>query len=103
MSDDATLPGDGMADQRARTSLAWSRTVLGVVVVAALVTRQAHLHAAPSPVELVPCVLAAVAGMVALGRTRVLTGASRPTAGGQVATVSAVVVGLAVVAAVLVV
>jgi hypothetical protein len=61
-------------DQPARTSLAWGRTLLGCVAVAALVARGV-LDSGLSPVlEVLPLLVAAAVGAVAYRRQRALQG-----------------------------
>ena len=69
---DAEAPGDGFADQRARTSLAWTRTALGSVVVAVLVTRLAWMSGRATAWIVVPALLGATVALTALVRTRSL-------------------------------
>lgn len=99
---DAEAPGDGFADQRARTSLAWSRTSLGAVVAALLVTRLAWVHGRPTLWLVLPAAFGAIVAVVALVRTRALASSRAYVPGSAARTVAAMIALLAVVAAVLV-
>jgi len=99
---DADVPGDGFGDQRARTSLAWSRTALGSVAVALLVTRLAWLYSSESAWALVPAALGAVVAVVAYVRTRSLASSRAAVPRPEVAVVAGVVVLLGAASALLV-
>jgi hypothetical protein len=100
---DAEAPGDGFADQRGRTSLAWTRTALGSVVVALLVTRLAWLHDHVTPWFVVPAALGSVVAVTALLRTRSLASTSASVPRRATAVVAGAVVVLGAAAASLVV
>jgi hypothetical protein len=93
----AQAPGDGIADQRSRTSLAWSRTALGSVAVALLVTRLAWLRGSATFWIVVPVVVGAVVAVTALARTRSLASARAAVPRGPTRLVAAAVVLLALV------
>jgi uncharacterized membrane protein YidH (DUF202 family) len=99
---DADVAGDGFADQRARTSLAWSRTALGSVAVALLVARLAWLYGGESAWALLPAVLGAVVAVVAYVRTRSLASSRAAVPRPEVAVVAGVVVLLGAASALLV-
>jgi hypothetical protein len=98
----ADLPGDGFADQRSRTSLAWSRTALGSVAVALLVTRLAWLRGSATLWIVVPACVGAVVAVTALMRTRALASSRADVPGGPTRAVAAAVVVLGVMAVLLV-
>jgi uncharacterized membrane protein YidH (DUF202 family) len=99
---DEGAPGDSLADQRARTSLAWSRTALGSVAVALLVTRLAWLYGSASSWALLPTVLGAGVALVAYVRTRSLVSSRAAVPRPEVAVVAGVVVLLGAASALLV-
>jgi hypothetical protein len=98
----ADLPGDGFADQRSRTSLAWSRTALGSVAVGLLVTRLAWLRGSATLWIVVPVVVGAVVAVTALARTRSLASSRAAVPVGPTRAVAVAVVLLGVVSVLLV-
>ncbi len=88
-------------DQPARTSLAWSRSLLGCVVVGLLLARGAALAGATGGLVVVPLVLAAGGVAVAYVRQRQLRGPRPAPARRSVPAFTVAVVGLVVIAAAL--
>ena len=99
---DAEVPGDGFADQRSRTSLAWTRTALGSVVVALFVTRLAWVNDRATGWLVVPAALGAVVVVAALVRTRSLASSRALVPRGSTGAVAGAVVALGAVSALLV-
>lgn len=100
---DADAPGDGFADQRSRTSLAWSRTALGSVVVGLLVARLAWQRSGTAPWAVLPALLGAAVACVAFVRTRSLASTRCTVAVRATAVVCGIVVLLGAGSALLVV
>lgn len=90
------------ADQRARTGLAWTRTLLGCTAVGMLTARAAWVSGTGRALVALPLLLAVTGVVVALGRARRLhAGTTAPAAPYRtVLAAAAVVVGLALLAAV---
>ena len=88
--------------QPARTTLAWQRTGLGLLVVAALLTRAAAV--AGDPLLVLPAGVVAIAGVAVLGvltprRSRATRRAAEGGAGGPAPGAAAACTGLVVLAA----
>lgn len=92
----AATGDEGLADQRARTALAWTRTLLGCTAVGLLTARAAWTAGATSPALLsVPLLIAALGVLVALRRSRRLRLVGSAAPDRAVLSLTGVVVGLA--------